>query len=419
MRPSRLAPALALLAAVQLVSACDRPEPAQSEITAAKPDALSARLDAAIDKAIEENRIVGSVVLVAQDGKIVYRRAAGLADREKSVPMREDAIFRLASVSKPFVSVAAMRLVEDGTLALDAPITRWLPDFRPRLPDGTAPDITVRQLLSHTSGLSYRFIEPQDSAYIRLNVLDGMEQPDTDLAGNLKRLAQTPLAFKPGTSFHYSLATDVLGAVIEKATGQPLQDAVQRLVTAPLGIADTGFAVTDLARLVPPYMNGEEGPARMTDDTIMPMGDGRLEFDPSRALNAQAYPSGGAGMVGTAGDVLTLLEAVRTGGNGLLKPETVAQMITDQTGPEARTQGPGWGFGLGWALLLDPAAANTPQSKGTFQWGGVYGHSWFVDPEKKLTVVALTNTTPEGMGGPFVTEVRDAVYGAAAGKTQP
>lgn len=402
--------ALALLAAAQPGMAFARATPAVQQ----QAETLESRLDAVIDKAIAEKRIVGAMVLVAQDGEIVYRRAAGLIDREQGAPMREDAIFRLASVSKAVTSVTALRLVEDGTLALDAPITRWLPDFRPRLPDGTAPDISVRHLLSHMSGLSYRFIEPQDSPYIRLNVLDGMEQPDTDLYGNLQRLAQTPLAFRPGTSYRYSLATDVLGAVIERASGKPLQQVVREQVAAPLGMKDTGFAVTDPARLAPPYINAEAGPIRMTDDTILPMGHGRLEFDPSRALNENAYPSGGAGMVGTAQDILALLEAVRTGGGTVLKPETVAQMMADQAGPQSKTQGPGWGFGLGWAVLLDPAAANTPQSKGTFQWGGVYGHSWFVDPARKLTVVAMTNTTPEGTGGPFVAGLRDAVYGVQA-----
>ena len=116
-------------------------------------------------------------------------------------------------------------------------------------------------------------------------------------------------------------------------------------------------------------------------------------------------------MVGTAHDVLRFLEAIRGGGAPILELATVARMTADQVGPQAETSGPGWGFGYGWAVLADPAAAATPQSKGTFRWGGVYGHSWFVDPARALTVVALTNTAIEGMAGAFVTEVRDAVYG--------
>jgi CubicO group peptidase (beta-lactamase class C family) len=118
-------------------------------------------------------------------------------------------------------------------------------------------------------------------------------------------------------------------------------------------------------------------------------------------------------MVGTAGDYLKFLETIRTGGGPILRPETVALMMTDQVGFQAQSQGPGWGFGYGWAVLDDPSAANTPQAKGTIAWGGVYGHSWFVDPVRKITVVALTNTAFEGMNGRFPTEVRDAVYGTA------
>jgi CubicO group peptidase (beta-lactamase class C family) len=116
-------------------------------------------------------------------------------------------------------------------------------------------------------------------------------------------------------------------------------------------------------------------------------------------------------MVGTAGDVLTLLETVRQGGAPILKPATVAEMMKDQAGVQAATQGPGWGFGYGWAVLDDPAVAKTPQGAGTLAWGGVYGHNWFVDPKNRLTVVIMTNTAFEGMNGPFTTQVRDAVYG--------
>ena len=418
MHARRLAPLLALLAAAAPAAPLlGQPVPAVARAEAQAP-AFARRLDAAIDKAIAEQRIVGAVVLVAEDGRIVYRRTAGHFDREKGEPMREDAIFRLASVSKAVMSVLAMTLVEDSTLALDAPVSRWLPEFRPRLPDGTAPEITVRQLLSHTAGLSYGFLESPDSLYFRLNVLDGMELPDTDLYGNLQRLAQIPLAFPPGTGFRYSLATDVLGAVIERATGKPLAQVVREKVTAPLGMTDTGFAVTDPARLAPPYIHRAPGtepmaPERMTDNVRLPMVASHITFAPSRALNPDAYPSGGAGMVGTARDILALLEAVRTGGGTVLKPETVAKMMVDHSDAANRPDAHGWGFGLGWSVLLDPAAAATPHARGTFRWGGVYGHSWFVDPERKLTVVALTNTTPEGMDGPFVDGLRSAIYGVA------
>lgn len=370
-----------------------------------------ARIDAAIDKALADRRIVGAVVLVAQGGDIVHRRAAGHLDREAGVAMREDAIFRLASITKPIVAAATLRLVEEGRLDLDAPVTAWLPDFRPALPDGTVPEIRLRHLLTHTSGLSYGFLEPAGSAYHRLKVSDGLDQPGLTLEDNLSRLAAAPLAFAPGTGWRYSLGLDVLGGVLERVEGRGLADIVRDRVTAPLGLADTGFAVRDAGRLAKPYADGTPEPVAMTDGMRVPFFDTVATFAPSRILDAASYPSGGAGMAGTAGDVLTFLEAIRTGGAPILRADTVERMASDQVGPEAGTQGPGWGFGHGWAVLVDPAPTGTPQAAGTLQWGGAYGHSWFVDRANALTVVALTNTAFEGMSGAFPAEIRDAVYG--------
>lgn len=137
-----------------------------------------------------------------------------------------------------------------------------------------------------------------------------------------------------------------------------------------------------------------------------------MTFSPARALNVGAYPSGGAGMVGDADDVLRLVETLRSGGQGILQPDTVALLRRPHVGTEAQTQGPGWGFGFGGALLVDPDAAQTPQHAGTLTWGGVYGHSWFFDPEAQLSVVVLTNTAFEGMCGRYPQQIRDAVYAA-------
>lgn len=398
MRTSLFALALALAAATAATA------------EAAVDDALGMKLDQVIDTALAEQRIVGAVVLVAKDGEVVYRRAAGLADREAGVPMRDDAIFRLASITKPIVSVAAMRLVEEGRLDLDAPMTRWLPDFRPALPDGSEPVITVRHLLLHTSGLSYGFFEPPDGPYHRLNVSDGLDQPGLSLAENLRRLAAAPLGFAPGTQWRYSLGTDVLGAVLEKAEGKRLPDIVRERVTAPLGMDSTDFAVVDGARLTQAYADGDPAPVLMTDGIVVSANGFAVTFAPSRILDPGSYPSGGAGMAGTAEDVLRVLEMIRRQGEPLLRPATVAEMAADHVGPQAETQGPGWGFGYGWAVLVDPAAANTPQAAGTLQWGGAYGHSWFVDRTNGISLVALTNTAFEGMAGAFPTALRDALY---------
>jgi len=351
-------------------------------------------------------------VLVARDGKVVYHRAAGLADREASRPMRENAVFRYSSVTKPFVSVAVMKLVEDGKLRLDDPVTKWLPDFKPKLADGTTPVITLRQLLNHTSGLTYGLAEQASHPYHTLGVSDGIDLSGLTLDQDLQRLAQAPLAFPPGSTWRYSLAIDVLGSVLEKATGKPLPQVVAETVTKPLGLSDAGFVARDPSRLTAAYFNAQPAPKRMTDNMTFPIGaPTAVRFAPSRATDETAFPSGGAGMVGTAGDVLTLLETVRQGGAPILKASTVAEMTKDQVGQQAATQGPGWGFGYGWAVLDDPAIAKTPQGAGALAWGGVYGHNWFVDPKNRLTVVIMTNTAFEGMNGQITRDVRDAVYG--------
>ncbi|MCD4512061.1 beta-lactamase family protein [Brucella pseudogrignonensis] len=371
----------------------------------------SARIDATIDKALSEKRIVGTVVLIAYDGAIIHRRSAGSLDRAIGTAMREDAIFRLASVTKPFVTAAAMRLVEEGKLNLHAPVTQWLPDFRPALPDGTRPEITIHHLLTHTSGLGYSFLEPTDGPYHKLNVSDGLDQPGLSLHENLSRLQAAPLAFAPGTGWRYSLGLDVLGGILEQLEGQSLSEIVRRKVTAPLDLADADFSIRDASRLAVAYADSDPEPAAMTDGIKVPIFGTTASFAPSRILNSESYPSGGAGMAGTAGDVLRFLEAIRTGGTPILSTTTIETMAADHVGTQAETQGPGWGFGLGWAVLVDPAPTGTPQAPRTLQWGGAYGHNWFIDRANGLSLVALTNTAFEGMSGAFPTEIRNAVYG--------
>jgi CubicO group peptidase (beta-lactamase class C family) len=218
------------------------------------PDPLLAkRVDAVVDSAIADQRLVGTVVLVLRDGQLVYHRAAGLADREAGRPMTEDTIFRLASVTKPLVSAAAMHLVEQGRLGLDDPVSRWLPDFNPKLADGTTPVITVSQLLNHTAGLSYGFLESTRGPYRTAGVSDGLGEPEISFAENLKRIASVPLSYPPGKGWQYSMATDVLGAVLEQASGQSLPVLMRESVTGPLGLTDTGFSVTDIKRLSAAY----------------------------------------------------------------------------------------------------------------------------------------------------------------------
>ena len=268
---------------------------------------------------------MGAVVLVSHDGKLVYQRAAGLADRESKRPMEISTVFRLSSVSKPIVSAAALALVDKGKLSLNDPVTKYLPDFRPKLASGEAPTITVRQLLTHTSGLGYKFAEKPGTAYYKAGVSDGFDELRISLNENMQRLATAPLFGRPGEAFRYSLSIDVLGAVVEKASGKALPEAVAELVTQPLGMRDTAFWAKQPARLATPYYDSKPAPARMTDPLSIPFGEGgRLMYSPSRALDPKAYPSGGAGMVGTAPDLMRFFEAVRTGGKPILSAATAA-----------------------------------------------------------------------------------------------
>jgi len=377
----------------------------------ADSDTLKQNVDAVIDQAITENHIVGAVVLVAQDGKIVHERAAGFADKESHKPMRVDALFRLSSVSKPIVTVAALALVDRKKLSLDDPVTKWLPDFKPKLADGTTPTITIRQLLTHTAGLGYKFTEKPDGPYHQAQISDGFDDVKIDLAEELRRLASVPLLNAPGSEFRYSLSMDVLGAVIERAANKPLGAVVEDLVTKPLGMKSTWFVVdrAHADRVAKAYFNGPSGPAPMADPQTILFGPMTLVYSPPRAFDPKAYPSAGAGMIASAPDVLRLLEAMRKGGAPVLQESTAAAMFRNQVDGTPGLQ-PGMGFGFGGGLVVDPAAEKTPQSAGTLLWGGVYGHTWFVDPAKKLTVVVFTNTAPDGMAGEFPDGLRDAVY---------
>ncbi|WP_424932529.1 serine hydrolase domain-containing protein [Amaricoccus macauensis] len=370
---------------------------------------LNHALDAAIDSALDEDRIVGAVVMVMRGGEMIYRRAAGFADREARTPMREDTIFRLASITKPITSATIMRLVELGVVSLADPVTRWLPEFRPRLPDGTEPEITLEQLLTHKSGLQYRFLK-RGGSYDAEGISDGLDQPGLSMAENLARIARAPLAFPPGTRWRYSVGLDVLGAVIAAATGESFPQAVARHVTGPLGMADTAFEVRDRERLATPYVDAEPQPRPMGDNEVLPLLEGAVRFAPARIFDPASFPSGGAGMAGTAPDIMAFLEAIRTGGAPILSRETVAAMMANHAPLDPKTLGPGTGFGYGWSIVLDPDAAEKPHNPGTLAWGGVYGHDWFIDPMAEMTCIALTNTAYEGMQGQFVTDLHKAAY---------
>lgn len=363
---------------------------------------------------VHPQRLVGAVVLVREHGVLRHASATGLADRESATPMQRDQLFRLASVSKPLLTTVILRLVAEGVLDLDMPVQRWLPDFRPALADGSMPPISLRQLLSHSSGMGYRFLEADaDGPYARAGVSDGLDANPLSLADNVRRIAQAPLLFAPGSQWLYSLGVDVAGAVAEAATGETLQALYERLLAAPLGLRDTAFAARTAARLATPYVSDAPQPHRLQEGEVVAPFEGTvgIEYSLARATDASRFPSAGAGLVGTADDVMAVLEALRdVQRSGLLPPVLAAEMASPQVGEQGPPEPAGWGFGLGFAVLRNAAASGTPQNAGTWRWGGAYGHSWFVDPVRGLSVVALTNTLYEGMDGAFVDQLRDAVY---------
>ncbi|WP_240636827.1 serine hydrolase domain-containing protein [Paenibacillus silvae] len=267
---------------------------------------LHNEINAVIHRTLEEKRIVGAVVQISKGGELVYSRPAGWADREQQRPMQEDALFRYASVTKPVVSTAALVLISKGRLHLDDLVEKWLPGFCPKLPNGQHTSITIQQLMTHTAGLTYRFFQEEGGAYALAGVSDGMDLAGITLEENLRRLASAPLLYKPGTMWRYSIATDVLGAVIEKVTAMPLREAVQLLVTHPLSMMDTDFSPVDIDRLTTAYADGDEEPRRLHELDSVPFLEGTAGFllSPDRFADQSAYPSGGAGMVGSAGDLL-------------------------------------------------------------------------------------------------------------------
>ncbi|WP_045760877.1 serine hydrolase domain-containing protein [Xanthomonas albilineans] len=374
---------------------------------------LSPGIDAVVQEALEQRRLVGVRVLVVHNGALIHQQAAGWADRERQQPMTLNTLCRLGSVSKLIVSAAALVLAAQGKLDLDADIVPWLPKFQPHLADGRLARISARQLLSHTAGLGYRFLETDaDGPYTRAGVSDGMDLQTISLEENLRRIASVPLLYEPGTAWGYSLATDVLGALIERVYGAPLDESVRQLVTGPLAMDDTGFVVGDPQRMEKVYVNDTPQPHLLTEGEVVPAFEGKLllTFSPGRIFDARMFLSGGAGMAGSAMDFLQLLETLRQDGGTLLPSALIADMERDHSGGWKMSSAPGFGYGLGYMVLRDRQLAATPESVGTWRWCSAYGHSWFVDRARRLSVVAFSNTIHEGMCGHFVTALRDAVY---------
>ncbi|MEP3687142.1 MAG: serine hydrolase domain-containing protein [Sulfitobacter dubius] len=373
---------------------------------------MTKNLTAYLQGATETGQIHGGELLVLKGGEAIYHQAFGRRDEIRK--METGQVYRLASITKPLTSAAVLSAFAGGQLEPGMPVTDLLPEFRPVLPDGRVPVITLGHLLTHTAGLSYAFLEPRDSAHWQTRVSTGLDQPGLSLEENLARLAAAPLLFEPGTAWHYSLATDVIGAVLEQLHGQPLETVLRRVVLDPLGMSETSFAAPmDRDGIVPPYWDGDGIAQPMNaEEQLVPFVEG-VTYAPGRIFDAASYHSGGAGIRGSARDIATFLECIRTGGAPILPTREAKLMHTNMIGDiPVATDGPGWGFGYGAAVLRDPVAADTPHRTGTFQWGGAWGHHWFVDPEEELVSVQLTNTALRGMTGDFPNGVIREVYAA-------
>lgn len=380
------------------------------------------RISTQLKADVAARRIPGAVVLVARHGKVAWFDAVGQLDTARNVPMPQDGIFRIYSMTKPLTTVAAMMLVEDGKLSLDQPIAQYLPEFAQMKVGVEKPGsdgkpvldlvparrpITVHDLMRHTSGLTYGFFGPGlvKAAYTQANLFAG----NVDNAEFSRRLAQLPLAYQPGTTWDYSHSTDILGRVVEVASGQSLYAFMKARLLDPLGMKDTSFYVPEPARqprIAEP----------LPDDRNFGVG---TDFNDPRIV--QKAESGGGGLVSTASDYARFLQMLLSGGTldgrRYLSPRTIAFMTADHSSAGAGiTPGPlylpgaGYGFGLGFAVRRANGEAPYPAAAGEYNWGGAGGTYMWVDPKNDLFVVFMLQSPKQRLH--YRSLLRDMVYAA-------
>jgi CubicO group peptidase (beta-lactamase class C family) len=405
------------LAAVSAHAASPDPLPrARPEDVGMSSERL-ANLTPVLKSYVDTQQVAGSVALVARRGKLVYFEAFGQQDRESRTPMRTDSIFRIASQSKAVVTAAAMMLVEQGKLGLTDPVSKYIPEFgdaKVAVPkDSGGYDvvkvkrpITVHDLMTHTSGLSYGN-GPATDAWKNAGITgyyfaDRNEPIGTTIA----KMASLPLDAQPGEKWIYGYSIDVLGAVVERAAGKPLDEVLRTGVLAPLSMTDTAFYLPrdKKNRLTAVY--GHTGTAPITrapQDGAA--GQGAYVDGPRKSF------SGGAGLLSTAGDYARFLQMMLNGGDldgaHVLSRKTVELMTTDHLRDLAFR--PGEGFGLGFSVLKDVGARGNPGSVGEYGWGGAYHSTYWVDPVEKLVVVYLTQLNPAGDTDDFA-KLRTLIY---------
>ncbi|MEE2778841.1 MAG: serine hydrolase domain-containing protein [Acidobacteriota bacterium] len=386
-----------------------------------------ARLDTHFERRyLEPGKIAGCLTLVARDGKIAWLSPQGLSDRKRNAPMTEDTLFRIYSMSKPITSVALMALYEEGHFQLDDAAGKIVPALRDLrvyrsgnhpsfLTDPCERPMSVRDLLTHQSGLTYGFMECSnvDAAYRELGIGDRSSSLETMIQG----LAELPLEFSPGTRWNYSVATDVCGYLVEVLSGQRFDTFLQERIFDPLGMTDTGFQVPvgQVGRFAANYERAPDKSLRLLDDPRT-----------SPYLEPAGLLSGGGGLVSTATDYARFCQMVLGGGEldgaRILSPRTLGLMMTNHlpgdadlsrlaSGSFSETTYDGIGFGLGFAVFLDQARAEAVGSPGESYWGGAASTIFWVDPSEDLTVVFMTQFMPSGTFN-FRGQLKSIIYGS-------
>ncbi len=399
----------AALAAVRANAPGDVPD--MDGVPAAEPEAVGMsserldRLDRVMQGYIDRNEVAGVVTLVARRGKVVHFSALGQRDVEAGAPMTHDAIFRIASMTKPIASVALMMLYEEGRFQLRDPIAKWLPEFAdmqvavPAPPQErltgrykTAPaarPITVQHILTHTAGLAntYRGItQPEFQEVV------APRKPGDTVGGMLKRLATLPLNFHPGEHWEYGRATDVVGRLVEVMSGQTLDAFLRERIFEPLGMTDTHFYLPEskLGRFAALYRPNAQGKIELAE---APTAESRFVAEP------HTYFSGAGGLVSTARDYFRFHQMMLNGGEldgaRILGRKTVELMTANHTGDKGIwLAGPGYGFGLGYAVVTDLGPSGTPRSEGSYYWGGAFGTIFWVDPSEELIGILMEQIRP-------------------------
>ena len=365
---------------------------------------------------------ISSAVLVGRD--LVDVNCVGWADKEAQIPLRVDHIFRVFSNTKLITSCAALLLVEEGQLRLDEPIETYIPQLANRRvlrPGATSLDetepakrsITLRHLLSHSAGLSYGLFDPGTPIFKAYNERK-MLNPATPLADMIEQLADLPLLYQPGTSFEYSVATDVTARLVEITSGQPFDKFIQARILDPLGMIDTAFVVPekDRGRLLAYYAGA---------DLMAPMKPGLTRLDDAPYPGAYLRPvprfNGGGGLVSTMPDMVALIRSLLPGGPTLLKPETIAAAMTNQladgvsirfamTGDQV-----GKGYGLTGGLIMQPSPIDHPDAAGELYWGGVAGTQWWISPKRNMAGVMMAQRQMAFIH-PFAFEFKRLAYEA-------